>query len=545
MSKLWTRSRATAVKKAYEFPVHRGNEEKRVSHLIAKKAPTLPDSVPFSLHQVVIDPELVNIIPAFYARQYRLLPLRRSGDRLIMAMSDPSDLYAIEAVEMVTRLQVDVIRVEEEEIDYFLHQLGLQYGYVDLQDALENLESDLEDDRFFLPDFIESPGTDDDSVVHLINSLLAQAVMSEASDIHIEPVEEKLRIRLRIDGELVEIASLPLASAPAILARVKVLSGLDIAERRHPQDGRLHQIVDNRKVGFRVATLPSIDGEKVVLRVLDRQHSLLTVDNLGLEDVNRHSIQRFLQRRHGLALVTGPTGSGKSTTLYAMLHHLNIPGRHIVTLEDPVEYPLSGITQVQVNSRIGLGFADCLRAVLRVDPDVIMVGEIRDVETARLAVTAALSGHLVFSTLHTTSAASTVTRLMDMGIEPYLLSSALAGVICQRLIRLLCVNCSETFSLSDVSARHLLLEREECSLFYRSVGCPRCGFSGYRGRMAIQEVMEIDDSLRGLISQGASQEELEVQARKTGMITLREDGLCKARRGLSSIEEVLRTLGSD
>ncbi|NLV17287.1 MAG: type II/IV secretion system protein [Syntrophomonadaceae bacterium] len=541
MSLLRTRSKAAAVKKSENSPVHRENDEKRVAHLIAKKAANLQNS---SLHQVVIDPELVNIIPTFYIRQYRLLPLRRLGDRLILAMTDPSDLYAIEAVEMVTRLRVEVIRAEEEELDYFLHQLGLQYGYADLHNALESLESHLEDARFCLPDYTESQVNENDSVVHLVNSLLAQAVMSEASDIHIEPVEGKLRIRLRIDGELMEIASLPLSFAPAILARVKVLSGLDIAERRHPQDGRLQQIVDNRQVGFRVATLPSIDGEKVVLRVLDRQRSLLNLDNLGMEDVNHRILQRFLQRRHGLILVTGPTGSGKSTSLYAMLHHLNLPGRHIVTLEDPAEYSLSGVTQVQINPRIGLGFAECLRAVLRMDPDVIMVGEIRDVETAGLAVTAALSGHLVFSTLHTTSAVSTVTRLTDMGIEPYLLSSALAGVISQRLIRLLCVNCSEAFFLSDGSVRRLSPDREESSLFYRSVGCPRCGFSGYRGRMAIQEVMEIDDSLRSLINQGATQEELEIQAKKTGMITLREDGLCKARRGLSSIEEILRTLGS-
>ncbi len=493
-----------------------------------------------SLDQVTIDPQTVQLIPIEKAIQYRMLPLSRNGSRLQLAMADPEDLQALENAALITGMKIEPVAMERRDLEAALSY----YGQLAMSAALDR---DLQTGpgAYTPGNGAEEPADPvlaDDPVVKLVQSLLNQAVASGASDIHLEPLDTKLRVRMRIDGLLVETALLPQQAAPAIGSRIKVLSGLDISEKRLPQDGRLTSVIDDRRVSFRVSTIPSIHGEKLVLRVLDQSRGLLSVEQLGLCGRNRQSFDRLLQRPHGLVLVVGPTGSGKTSTLYAMLQHLNSPERNIITLEDPVEYSLPGITQAQVNNRAGFTFVSGLRSLLRSDPDIIMVGEIRDTETARLAVHAALTGHLVLTTLHTTSAAGTVIRLLDMGIEPFLLASALTGVISQRLVRSLCTNCRETYVLSGTARQSLGLGGEPGHFFYRSTGCHQCRSTGYQGRIAVQEVMEVDSLLRNLIIGRVTERELEAAALDSGMVSLMEDGLDKAKRGLTSIEELLRII---
>ncbi len=414
-----------------------------------------------SLDQVTIDPQTVQLIPIEKAIQYRMLPLNRVGNRLQLAMADPEDLLAVENAALITGMKIEPVAVERHELDAALRY----YSQLTMSAALDrNLQTG---QRTYTPVSVREESVDpdlaDDPVVRLVHSFLNQAVVSGASDIHLEPQDTKLRVRMRIDGRLAETALLPLQAAPAIGSCIKVLSGLDISEKRLPQDGRLTSVIDDRRVSFRVSTIPSIHGEKLVLRVLDQSRGLLSLERLGLYGPNRQIFDRLLLRPHGLVLVVGPTGSGKTSTLYAMLQHLNSPERNIITLEDPVEYSLPGITQAQINNRAGFTFVSGLRSLLRSDPDIIMVGEIRDTETARLAVHAALTGHLVLTTLHTTSAAGTVIRLLDMGIEPFLLGAALTGVISQRLVRTLCPDCREAYRLTG-TARQVLGDR------YRSPG---------------------------------------------------------------------------
>lgn len=493
-----------------------------------------------SLDQVTIDPQTVQLIPIEKAIQYRMLPLNRVGNRLQLAMADPEDLLAVENAALITGMKIEPVAVERHELDAALRY----YSQLTMSAALDrNLQTG---QRTYTPVSVREESVDpdlaDDPVVRLVHSFLNQAVVSGASDIHLEPQDTKLRVRMRIDGRLAETALLPLQAAPAIGSCIKVLSGLDISEKRLPQDGRLTSVIDDRRVSFRVSTIPSIHGEKLVLRVLDQSRGLLSLERLGLYGPNRQIFDRLLLRPHGLVLVVGPTGSGKTSTLYAMLQHLNSPERNIITLEDPVEYSLPGITQAQINNRAGFTFVSGLRSLLRSDPDIIMVGEIRDTETARLAVHAALTGHLVLTTLHTTSAAGTVIRLLDMGIEPFLLGAALTGVISQRLVRTLCPDCREAYRLTGTARQVLGLTGEPGHFFYRSTGCHQCRGTGYQGRMAIQEVMEVDSLLRSLITQGVAEKELEAAALGNGMVSLMEDGLDKARRGLTSIEELMRTL---
>lgn len=389
----------------------------------------------------------------------------------------------------------------------------------------------------------DTSGHTEVSVVKMVNSICSQAVQERASDIHIEPREEGVVIRFRIDGSLFDIARLPRRLGPAIVSRIKIMSNLDIAEKRLPQDGRIRTRVERRDIDIRVSTLPTIWGEKVVLRILDQTQGILDVEELKLEENNRAALLSLLAHPHGIILVTGPTGSGKTTTLYAMLSHLNSSCRNIVTLEDPVEYSLAGINQVQVKPRIGLTFATGLRAVLRQDPNVIMVGEIRDIETARLATQAAMTGHLVLSTLHTNTAVGSLARMVDMGVEPYLICSALRGVVAQRLVRMVCPHCIEAYTLDDGIAARLGITASENRVFYRGRGCDICRMTGYRGRIALQEILVINKQLQKLIlEQTASEHELQEVAKNNGMVTLRMDGVNKARRGLTSLEEVAKVV---
>ncbi|ROR29576.1 type II secretion system ATPase GspE [Inmirania thermothiophila] len=385
---------------------------------------------------------------------------------------------------------------------------------------------------------------DDAPIIRLINALLAEAIREQASDIHIEPYGERLVVRMRVDGVLREVLSPRPELAPLLVSRIKVMARLDIAEKRLPQDGRISLRVGGHAVDVRVSTLPTGAGERVVLRILDKQAGRLDLGQLGMAPATLAGVERLIRRPSGILLVTGPTGSGKTTTLYAILQRLNEPGRNIVTVEDPVEYDIPGIGQTQVNPRIGLSFARGLRAILRQDPDVVMVGEIRDLETAEIAVQASLTGHLVLSTLHTRSAVGAVTRLRDMGIEPYLLSASLIGVIAQRLVRLLCPRCRRPAPATAAERAALGVGADEAAVLHHPGGCPACGGTGYRGRSGIYELVPVDERMRSLIHDGAAEQALEAHARSLTP-GIREDGRRRVLAGETSLEEVLRVTAED
>jgi type IV pilus assembly protein PilB len=382
------------------------------------------------------------------------------------------------------------------------------------------------------------------SIIQVVNSYICRAIEEGASDVHIEPEEEGLRIRLRIDGYLHDFGSPSKDTQPLIISRLKILAGMDISERRLPQDGRMDYPAGDGVVNIRVSTLPTIRGEKVVLRLLNRERIIMQVDQLGMSEANLAAFNGFIRSSHGMILVTGPTGCGKSTTLYSVLNHLNSSEKNIVTVEDPVEYPLKGVNQLQINSRIGLSFSSALRNILRQDPNIIMIGEIRDTETAEIATRAALTGHLVLSTLHTNDAPRAVTRLLDMGVKEYLLVSSLVGIIAQRLVRLLCLDCRDSYNPS--AAEHRLLGKFLApanlpAALYRARGCPRCNHTGFKGRMAIHEVLTFSEAMKGLVLRSVAVGEIEAQAARDGLVPLQQDGIEKALQGLTSISEVIRT----
>jgi len=391
-------------------------------------------------------------------------------------------------------------------------------------------------------DLLESE--DDAPIIRLINALLTEAVKENASDIHIEPFENRLVVRFRCDGVLREVLEPQRRLAPLLVSRIKVMAKLDIAEKRLPQDGRISLRIAGRAVDVRVSTLPSGNGERVVMRLLDKQAGRLDLEHLGMAAHSREVIDRLISRPHGIILVTGPTGSGKTTTLYAALGRLNNKSRNIMTVEDPIEYYLDGIGQTQVNTKVALSFARGLRAILRQDPDVVMVGEIRDLETAEIAVQASLTGHLVFSTLHTNSAVGAVTRLRDMGVEPFLLSSSLIGVLAQRLVRVLCNACKEPYTAGSADCRMLGVPEDEAPTLYRAHGCAHCNQLGYRGRTGIYELVELNDTMRGMIHDGAGEQAMERIAREDSP-SMRHDGWQKALQGITSVEEVLRVTQGD
>jgi len=385
---------------------------------------------------------------------------------------------------------------------------------------------------------------DDAPIIRLINALLTQAVKEGASDIHIEPFENRLNIRLRVDGVLREVLSPPRALAPLVTSRIKVMAKLDIAEKRLPQDGRISFRIAGHPVDVRVSTLPSGHGERVVLRLLDKAAGRLDLTNLGMDPEIQEVMSRMINKPHGIMLVTGPTGSGKTTTLYAALGELNDSSRNIMTVEDPIEYFIDGIGQTQVNTKVAMSFARGLRAILRQDPDVVMVGEIRDLETVEIAIQSSLTGHMVFSTLHTNTAIGAITRLRDMGVEPFLLSSSMVGVLAQRLVRLLCPECKRPHVPSTAECDMLGLSPDDPPVLYEPTGCEHCNFTGYRGRTGIYELIEIDNNMRSLIHDGAGEHELEIHARQSWP-SIRQDGLRRILAGETSLEEVLRVTRED
>ena len=479
---------------------------------------------------------------------------KRNGVMVGEAHADHTVVLARPGVSSVTLAEVRrflgrPVRIKLIDIDEFDARLQQSYEQhsgqaMQMMDDLDE-EADLFQVAQDLPepeDLLESE--DDAPIIRLINALLTQAIKEEASDIHIEPYETRLVVRFRVDGVLREVLTPRRVLAPLLVSRIKVMSKLDIAEKRLPQDGRISLRVAGRAVDVRVSTIPTGQGERVVMRLLDKQAGRLNLSHLGMDERARKAMDHIIHRPHGILLVTGPTGSGKTTTLYAALTQLNDHKRNIMTVEDPVEYDLEGVSQTNVNMKVDMTFARGLRAILRQDPDVVMIGEIRDLETAEIAVQSSLTGHLVLSTLHTNSAVGAVTRLRDMGVEPFLLSSTLLGVLAQRLVRLLCNECKTPYTAGAVDCERFGFDVDNPPTFYKANGCKHCNFLGYRGRSGIYELVEIDDTLRGMIHDGASELDIETYARKSSP-GIRQDGLRRILAGETSVEEVLRVTQED
>jgi type IV pilus assembly protein PilB len=482
--------------------------------------------------------EALRMVPENVARRLDLLPLAvLDNNRLFIAMADPLNIISIDEVRMLTGMEVDVgVAIPSEirrDMDSFYSVRGnVDDAIVEIVDmsAAEEMRRDF--------DAAAEASIDDAPVVKLVNGLLDQAVREAASDLHIEPFEKSSRVRYRVDGNLFDALDFPRNLHPAVISRLKIMANMDISEKRKPQDGRILLKFQERKVDLRVSSLPTVFGEKMVMRVLDQASSAVGLERIGLLEEDRGLLDGIIGKPYGMMLVTGPTGSGKSTTLYSVLERINEPESNLITVEDPVEYMIPGINQVQINEKAGLTFADALRSILRQDPDKIMVGEIRDTETAQLAVRAALTGHLVLSTLHTNDAPSAVIRLNDMGVAPFLISSSVIGVIAQRLVRKLCPSCKEAFEPGPNVCREYGIP--EGSRIYKAVGCEKCRWSGYKGRTAVFQIMKVDDGIRKLIAEQAQAREIENAALKGGMRSLRDAGLLKVLEGVSSMEEVLQ-----
>ncbi len=483
-----------------------------------------------------LEPEIVRLIPERVARQYHVAPLFKIGNTITVAMADPLDFAAIDEVKQSTGLQVDIVVSPEAQIREVVERHHPLVGGLDQFAREQSLKQVAAE--------IGARPEEDGPIIRFVNTIVQQGLRDGASDLHFEPDESSFRIRCRVDGVLREVAVQSKTLYPSIVSRVKVMATLDIAERRLPQDGRIRMNVMGRDLDIRVSTFPTIHGENVVMRLLDRSVALIGLEELGLAPEPLGVVRRMIERPNGIVLVTGPTGSGKTTTLYSCIHKINNVERNIVTLEDPVEYHLGSIRQTQVDPDVGLTFARGLRALLRQDPDVILVGEIRDGDTAEIAVRSALTGHLVLSTLHTNDASGAMPRLIDMEIEPFLLSSAMVGVVAQRLVRRVCEKCRGPIEPPAELLSELGIGPGRRK-FVHGAGCRACNGTGYRGRVGIFEVLEVDDRIRGLISSRASAEDLSRAARRAGMKSLREDAVRKAAEGRTTLEEALRVTKPD
>ncbi|HHX49896.1 MAG TPA: type II/IV secretion system protein, partial [Clostridia bacterium] len=483
------------------------------------------------------NPDICQLVPEALVRRHKVIPVTRTEDNLTIAMADPLNVMAIDDLYLTTGLEIDVAIAPESEIEHFIGQ------YFGLQELVEELLQEPGQSVSRLDSIDITEIADEEAlVIRIVNSLIRQAIQVKASDIHLEPYQRDIRVRFRIDGLLREVMTLTPGILPPLVSRIKILAGMDIAEKRLPQDGRMQLKIEDRSVNLRVATWPILTGEKVVIRILDKPSTLIKLDELGFSQESLSRYQRLATSTFGMILVTGPTGSGKSTTLYATLNAINTPDKNIVTIEDPVEYVLPGINQMQVNNKAGLTFPRGLRSVIRQDPDIIMIGEIRDKETAAIATRAAITGHLVFSTLHTSDAAGAITRLLDMGIEPFLVASTVRGIVAQRLVRRICLHCRGTYRPEPGSPEALFLQdfQAENRNLVRGKGCPRCDSTGYSGRLAILEILPVDKVLRQKIVSKYPSDQLREAALASGMITLQQDGLGKAFQGLTTISEVLR-----
>ncbi len=491
----------------------------------------------FDLNNNFIDPKIPKLISQKLAEMHNLIPVKFQSDQIFIAMSDPLDVVAIDDVKMATGLKVRVLMASEPDIKRLINR------YYDSTEkareaAQEFAEKNLvqEDDVFEEnEDVINSP------IVRLVNTVILQAARRKASDIHIEPFENFVRIRMRVDGVLTEMMTPEKSMHSGIVTRIKIMANLNISERRVPQDGRVETVVDGFPIDMRVSILPTVYGEKIVIRLLDRSGALLTRAQLGFSPVNMERLEKVLKVSEGIFLITGPTGSGKTTTLYTILKEFNTITKNIVTVEDPVEYRLEGINQVQVNNKAGMTFASGLRSILRQDPDIVMVGEIRDTETAQIAIRAAITGHLVLSTLHTNDTASTLSRLVDMGVENFLVATAVKGVLAQRLVRRVCKKCSYSYEPNEEERRILGIPAGLKAKLVKGKGCNGCGGSGYQGRVGIHEMLLVDEGIQSVIMNGGNAADLRSAAISTGMITLHESCVDLVKQGITTVDEVIRT----
>jgi type IV pilus assembly protein PilB len=502
-----------------------------------------------NLEEWEIDPEILKLVSRDVCEKQKIIPLSRAGSSLIVAMADPTNLHAIDDIKFLTGFNVEAVVASESAIHSAIeryYQTGPSYDEVMADFDEGEIEFGADDEELNVGELERA--SEDAPVVRLVNMVLLNAIKKGASDIHMEPYEKKLRIRYRIDGVLVEEMTPPLKLKNAIASRIKIMSQLDIAERRLPQDGRIKlKLGKGREMDFRVSVLPTLWGEKIVLRLLDKSNLQLDMTKLGFDAGPLSDFTWAIHQPWGMVLVTGPTGSGKTTTLYSALSDLNKPAHNISTAEDPVEYNLHGINQVQMHDEIGLNFAMSLRAFLRQDPDIIMVGEVRDFETAEIAVKAALTGHLVLSTLHTNDAPATISRLLNMGVEPFLITASVNLVLAQRLARKNCVDCKQELKVERQTLLDIGFNDEQIAnaKLMKGAGCRTCNGTGYKGRVALYEVMKFSDSLKEMVLQGASTAELKAAAIKQGMSTLRASGIRKVMNGVTSTEEILRVTMSD
>ena len=541
--------RAIVIQRENSIPLRRVLVEERIISeesllsLLSKQLymPTL------HLTKYRFDSNIVNLIPERMARQYNLIPLSRMGNTLTVAMSDPLNIFALDDLRALTGCSIDTVLSPEDEIlraveaQYHLETKDMQNI---LEEASQGLSIDLKDIELMKQDEIELSSALKESekapIVKLVDLMLTQALKKRASDIHIEPEIDCLRIRYRVDGSLHDIFKIPKINQNAIIARIKIISNLDITESRVPQDGRFKVRFEGKEVDFRVSSLPTTFGQKFVLRALDKGNLSIGLDKLGFSERPLAIFKEAIAKPFGMILVTGPTGSGKSTTLYSVLNQLNVPEKNIITIEDPVEYQLEGITQIQVKPDIGLDFASGLRSLLRQSPDVIMIGEIRDSETADIAIKAALTGQLVFSTLHTNDAISSITRLIDMGVEPFLAASSLIMLCAQRLCRRICLKCREPIDVPEDFLKKIGFPYEKVT-FYTAKGCQYCSNTGFYGRIAILEAVLIDDSIREMIIRKKSLDEIkEYAVSKCGMVTLRDDAFLKVKQEQTTLDEAIR-----
>jgi type II secretion system protein E len=491
------------------------------------------DFVDLSL--VTPSPELINHLTPEIARRYKTVPVSEHDGSLVLAIADPMDFEAFDSLGFLLKRPVEFVCAVPAQIKDKLDRL-YPMGLEELGQAVVTEEEE------------EYTGDDDAPIIRLVSNLLVEAQNNRASDIHIEPMEKRLRIRYRIDGNLQEMQNPPKKLQGAIISRLKIMTGsMNIAEKRVPQDGRIQVKVGDKTIDLRVSSVPTVHGESIVMRILDKSSLMLGLPELGFMSDDQASFERLVQMPDGIILVTGPTGSGKTTTLYGCLNYMNRPDRKIITVEEPVEYQMTGINQVQVNAEVGMTFAAALRAMLRQAPNIVMLGEIRDKETAEIAINASLTGHLVLSTLHTNDAPAAVARLVDIGVQPFLVSSAVRGIMAQRLVRKLCANCKVPGELSEYEARVLNLDASQITkaTVMRPVGCEKCRGKGFRGRMGIFEIFVADDEIRQMINRGATTLQLRHRTREMGMRTLREDGIRKVLAGLTTPEEVISSTMGD
>ncbi|MEO5356128.1 MAG: type II secretion system ATPase GspE [Nitrospirae bacterium YQR-1] len=497
---------------------------------------------PDTAQEAAFDLSLIKHIPLTYAKTNMVLPVKRDLSVLMGYISDMQGAFALSEIAKSLALKAEPVMITPEKLLNLINRIyGMAGSAEEVMDNMTEGDFDTVATEFESPkDIVEL--TEDAPIIRLLNALLRQAVKENASDIHIEPYEKDLQVRMRIDGVLRKILMPPKIIQDALISRVKIMANMDIAQRRLPQDGRIRLLISGKDIDVRVSIIPSVFGERAVLRILDRKQGLMGLSALGLDDVTKGKLENLLARPHGIFLVTGPTGSGKTTTLYAALNHIYTEEKNIITIEDPVEYQIRGMAQIGVNPRIGLTFANGLRSVLRHDPDVIMVGEIRDYDTAEIAVQASLTGHLVLSTLHTNDAASSVTRLIDMGVEPFLIASSLCGVLAQRLIRVICPECKERYEATEPQRSYFNFPVET---LFKGRGCTKCNNTGYAGRIGIFELFIIDQGVLPLINSNTDSTAIRNYALESGMKTLRQDGLMKAAVGRTSLQEVLRVTQRD